>query len=1452
MNIFALSWKKLLLLILILPLVLGLLLFGLIQTPPAKDFLTRTVNSLDLGELDIEIKNLRGFLPFNIRLDRLTCSDAQGMFVDLKELELNLELWSPSRGGPGIDLMAIHKVRLERMPQLPAAPGQQPSEREAESGPGIALPFPVFIDALQIPALSLGPEFFGQEATLALSGQGRGQSPAQWAVRLDLEQLHTPGVKLNLAAEMQENPSSLDLDLSFQDQPHGLLLGQSALDLPGPVELTLQGAGPLADWKGKVVIDLARETLCSTQLNFQAGPDQITVSARSELFPSQLLPPNLTPLLAGDRVDLSLAAASGKALSRFRLQEFTLHSELAQMNLQGQVDLEKNTLNAEGSIQISDLEALQPLINTQLSGSARLGLTASGSLNEPDLVMTTRLRRLRYQSFQLPTLEATLRPRMNRSRTGQLTNLEISGELRAERVEQDRAPLIPGPVQAAFQTAWTPASQNLDLRSIRLSLPGMEASVRGQASMAGPFRVRVNTEIDDVHSFPQVQELALHCGVNLQGSFAGDWQQRTMDNRLDISFSDLRGLPQPAQKVLGSQLKITSNLRLHAGEKLSLDSLHISGQQIDLRAKADMSLKDQDLNAEWTLKGPDLGQVHLAGLSGIFSSTGRVNGTLQDLGTEVAMKVANLEGAGLRASQLHCRFNGRIQPLKNRFNGQLDLNLARMDEQISLSSGIHFARQVLRLPDARLQGPQTELTARVEVQTTDQRIQSDVNLSIGQAQALQTFVHIPVQGGLSLSASLNGPLTQPQVSVSGRFKDLRAAGTEIEELDVQAELADIQALAGTITLQGEDIIWGSNRVTTLNLRARGDQGRATARLDLLGVFGQQVELKTQAAISREDRMIRLSLSQGEGRYGNLPFSWSEAMQGHWAAQNLHLSWPKLHLGQGVIQIQAQTGEHSVQGSIQAQNLDLAQLPLPVSSGLKGRANGQARLSGTWAAPEIDFDLNILQLSSGFGQPEPSPEMDVRATGSFASRELKAQLSAQSGSDFDLQADLSLPLDVALQPVNFQPGKKIAASLQARADLKALSTFLPLEGQDLAGDLSADVRVSGSLPRPPIQGSIELVQGRFENISTGTLLADIQAGIELQGYQARIKHLEATDGEQGHIQVSGQVDFDPDQDLVYSLQTALTQATLVRMETATATLSGEIGLQGTSKQAAITGELKAFPVSVGLPDPAPSGLEGLTIITSEEDPAAAQENQASPSLLQNTDLDLHIIIPGGLFVRGRGLDSEWGGDLVIQGTAARPLISGHVAVKRGHLDLLTKRFVLDKGRVTFLSKHPPEPELDVTGSISVGDLVARVHITGRAAEPSIELSSDPALPRDEILARLLFNRELSQITPLQAVKLALAVRTLTSGGGGGLMGSLRQSMGLDELSIETDSQSSDEPGVTVGAGKYLNENVYFKVEKGLEEDDARVVVNIRITPRFSLETRAGSEHQGMYLTWSYSY
>jgi autotransporter translocation and assembly factor TamB len=92
--------------------------------------------------------------------------------------------------------------------------------------------------------------------------------------------------------------------------------------------------------------------------------------------------------------------------------------------------------------------------------------------------------------------------------------------------------------------------------------------------------------------------------------------------------------------------------------------------------------------------------------------------------------------------------------------------------------------------------------------------------------------------------------------------------------------------------------------------------------------------------------------------------------------------------------------------------------------------------------------------------------------------------------------------------------------------------------------------------------------------------------------------------------------------------------------------------------------------------------------------------------------------------------------------------------------------------------------------------------------------------------------------------------LTGSGQPGFMDKLRQSLQIDVLEFE--SGQGEDAGPVVGVGKYLNESIFFKVEKGLEEDTGRVSVEVDITPQVSVETQAGSVTQSFEVKWKYSY
>ena len=148
------------------------------------------------------------------------------------------------------------------------------------------------------------------------------------------------------------------------------------------------------------------------------------------------------------------------------------------------------------------------------------------------------------------------------------------------------------------------------------------------------------------------------------------------------------------------------------------------------------------------------------------------------------------------------------------------------------------------------------------------------------------------------------------------------------------------------------------------------------------------------------------------------------------------------------------------------------------------------------------------------------------------------------------------------------------------------------------------------------------------------------------------------------------------------------------------------------------------------------------------------------------LDLTVSAPSRIFVRGRGIDAELGGQLRLQGTTAAIVPSGSFDLIRGRLDILGKRLVLAEAGLVLEGSFVPM--LQVAANSESDGVVSSVRIEGPADDPEVSFTSIPDLPQEEVLARLLFGRDLNSISALQAAQLANAVAVLAGRGGEGLV------------------------------------------------------------------------------------
>jgi translocation and assembly module TamB len=134
--------------------------------------------------------------------------------------------------------------------------------------------------------------------------------------------------------------------------------------------------------------------------------------------------------------------------------------------------------------------------------------------------------------------------------------------------------------------------------------------------------------------------------------------------------------------------------------------------------------------------------------------------------------------------------------------------------------------------------------------------------------------------------------------------------------------------------------------------------------------------------------------------------------------------------------------------------------------------------------------------------------------------------------------------------------------------------------------------------------------------------------------------------------------------------------------------------------------------------------------------------------------------------------------------------------------------------------------------------AVMQLTGLASEPALTLTSDPVLPQDEILARLIFNRSLAKMSVFQIAQLASAVAELSGRSQTDLIENLRRIAGVDNFDIRT-----SETGATSGAvGKYLDDNLYSEVEVDTE-GKTNITINLDLSETLSLQGSVDNEGSG---------
>ncbi|MFP4316404.1 MAG: translocation/assembly module TamB domain-containing protein [Desulfovibrionales bacterium] len=1426
---------------------------GLVQTEWGRAKITDMAEqaTAESDSFRLQLEGLGRGLPWRIRFERFTLSDSEGVWLRGEDIAVDIDLWDVLRGTYHFPLIRAEQLDWQRMPLT-----ERPEEPEADD---VEEPFSfpqlpsLVVGELDIHRILISEQLAGQPLTLTAQGELLADevlSRARLAIEVpeggEQGRFQELTVRLDYSGPTASGEQGrLEGLIDIVEEPEGLvhtLLGLSTEDL---LRIRLEGVGPVASWSGEYHLALGDKVSARGSLGLEHG-EPLRVSLDGEATGD----PEFLPGVVVDALGSSAAFESAALIRNdvVDIEQVRISAEQTRFTAQGLIDLSDERLALtygleQGTIvqtflpkgfEIREMErltgqlrgpfeALELSMETAAQRFSGAGLSGKGIAVAMDAalsdVMSSDGRGLSLgtrATFQELTLPGDGKPLQDAVLSFTVATRDFNeftlskGDLRATGVQ--------GELEGTLQT------RDLDIRAgLRLDLtdPALIAAYTGGRAGA-----------------------KLSARSTVSGTLRGPDLDAAIQGTIVPS-----GLPGQVGSLMGDGVQVQADFGF-TGEQLRIRQATANARHVELRLQGglDLSQRMMDLEAEATLDSLAPQEIPVSLTRGDLQVQALVQGGFDDFSLNGTIRAEELEIQGEPVLDPVLALNGHGLPSDPGFDVRLTGSVREVP--VSAQASLAIANRVLRVDRAvaRAEG----LLARADLEMELEKFLLDGTVRLdGDFSGLQRFFERPVDGLAAIRFDLTKSGQGVQiVTFEGTGENLSVDEVRAGQLNVKGSIRDLRTSpTGGFEAEiqngrmGEDLVLAS-----LYADVDGNLENFGVTLEGSGALRHPFGFRTRGRVSVNPQGVAVILPEFQGEYQGRPVSLAQPANVKKTPERFSFD-SLLNVDTGSIGLSGSVGTAAVDIQGQARDLPLSLLNLIRPMPVEGLIQGDLHITGPPGDPVLRAEYTVdMALPTEITGGE-SLQAVVKGTTSIE-EVLNTELVMEGFDETPSRARVTVPTGFSLQPFAFdlQPSAPLSGTAEGVLNLQTLSAFALLQNQALSGRTAFDVNFGGTVQTPSVDGRITLANGRYENFSTATLVRDIQATITAQGRRLVLEELRARDGNSGTLRGTGAVSLLPEEQYPFELSFRTDSFHILRKVDLTAQASGTVGISGDTSGMAITGKVALDPLEYQVsgksaPAIAELNVRETNIPPSEQDEEKTDEEKTGASIDQErypVSLDLSVTFPARFFVRGRGMDAEFQGRLTVGGTAQDPVVRGGLSVLRGTFDFLDRTFELVEGNITFDGATPPSPLLNVRAEWESRDITVMVLLSGRAGEPNITLESDPSLPQDEIMARVLFGRSAAELSPLQALRLANAVRQLSGEGGEGfdIVGTFREAFDLDELEF-----GMGEEGPTVGAGKYLQENVYLQFEKGLGKGRDRVSVEIELHENLSVESEIGSDSQG---------
>lgn len=1306
-----------------------------LNTPIGQRALTDRIAKTTLPNgLNIRVGRIEGNLYGAAVLRNVQLSDPKGVFATIPRAEVD---WNPKgwlANRLDIRSFAARRATLLRVPEF------RPGDPDAPVLPG----FDISIDTLVVDNLTLAAGIAGPTAQrVDLTGEVQvadGRLKVNSRGRLGRNDSYV------FAIDAEPDGDIFDATVDYRAAANGPVAQMLGAD--AAYRAQLGGDGTWSRWNGFLVVRRDGTDFAAFQVTNRSGLFRVLGQAK----PGPMLTGTLASL-AGPTVSVDAAA---RIESRRIDGRYAVVGRALDMRAAGLIDLARN--RAEDLVVKAATRGAITLSGIRLD-NATLNATADGDFTDLTIDHTLRVGRLVAGTTQL----AGFAQDGVATRQGTVWTLPLSATV--ARVQTGNALLDPRLTRGRLNGTIRLAGTRLSSDRLRLAFPNTSADVTLAGDLSrGTYRLdgTVNAQqlaLENIGRASGSARITLDIGGRTPWMLAAGLSARLAP----ISNATLANLA-------GNTLRVRGGLSLGASRPIAFNNLRIDGPRLTARLNG----RVQD------------GRTTLAG-SGRQADYGpfTVEATIADDGPRATLVFADpYPAAGLKDVRVV------LAPSRDGFDiqtsGQSLLGAFTGDLGLIIPSG-----GATRVDIRALRVSDTDVTG---------------GLTLGQGA---------IAGNLALSGGgLNGTIAlAPRGGGQGLDIVLQARNASFGgATPISIARADIKA-QGTI-VEGNTTFTGNARGAGLSygtlfigrFAAQGQVINGVGHLDasIAGRRSSSFALDLNADVAKDTIAVA---ARGElaGKRITMP---RRAVLTSLDGGGYRLAPTALRYGDGTMVASGQFGGPDLDVTLQLDKMPLSLLDIAVADlGVGGTISGLVDYSNAAdGLPRADIKVIVDDLSRS-GLVLSSKPVDLSLVASLSASEFLARAvfrneDIQRGR---LQARISnLPGGSDL--VGRLRAGSLTAQLRYQGAAESLWRLAAIEAFDMTGPVSIGADVTGTLANPSVRGAVSSDALRIRSSLSGTDIRDVQMRGTFVGSRLAIRSFSGKADNGGDVSGSGTVDLAGLGERVQGrflqvrgprldLRVAARNAHLLDANGLSATITGPLRIVSDGLGGTIAGRVRIDEASWALGRAA--AADKLPRIATREinvpdDIGPANATGGTWRYLINASGESRID------VRGMGLDSEWGANIVLRGTTDNPRIGGEAEVVRGAYSFAGTRFELTRGIISFDENSPIDPRLDIEADTSTTGLTVQVRVTGNATTPEINFSSTPSLPEEEILARLLFGGSITTLPATDALQLGAAVASLRGGGGMDPINQLRSAIGLDRLRIvPADPTINRETGVALG-------------------------------------------------------